>query len=148
MALVVLDQLECLRLRWAAELEQHVDPLENRRVLSITDGFQADVDLIEPNPHISGAALHQKNPTSRNPSEEGVRRRDLLARPTKMRWLVDDELVVSNPVQRAPGCRGAGGVNPVNDRFVTGHSFSMQRVRLCSPRHDSDLTWDCETALA
>jgi hypothetical protein len=125
MALVVLDELECLHLCWTAETEHQVDPLEHRRVAAVADGFEADVDLVEPNPGITGTTLDQQDPAGRHPRQEGIGRRDLHAGPAEMRGLIDHELVVTHLVDGAARCGCAGGVDPIDDELVAGHQVSM-----------------------
>jgi hypothetical protein len=83
--------------------------------------FDVDLDLLEADPGVPGTTLHQQHAAGGDAREERLGRGDLLAGPAEMRWLVDDELVSAHLVESAPRGRGAGGVNAVDDEFVSGH---------------------------
>src|ERR1700682_2323444 len=130
MGFVMLDEVGCLRLAGAGKPEEHVDPLKDGGVAAMTDGFDVDLDLLEAYAGVPRSTLDQQHAAGGDARQEGFGRGDLLTGPTEVRRLVDDELMIAHLVHRATWCRGAGGVNAVDDDFVAGHRvLQLYRAR-------------------
>src|SRR5207245_905040 len=93
MILVVLDEIDRLRSAGARKPEKHVDALKHGGVAAMTDGFDVDLDLLEAHVRVARPALHQQHAARGDARQERFGRRDLLTGATKVRRLVDDELV-------------------------------------------------------
>src|ERR1700730_2703838 len=61
-ALVVLDEVDRLRLVWAGETEPDLDPLEDRGVRPMPDPFDGGLDTVQPHAGVARPPLHQQNP--------------------------------------------------------------------------------------
>lgn len=106
MPLVVLDQCPGFRLGRPGEPKAHLDSLEDRRVASLPDGFEVDLQTLEAHPGVASAALHHQDTTGGDPGKKRIGGRDLFARSAQMRRLVDDKVITANLVGRAAGRLG------------------------------------------
>src|SRR5438067_11102479 len=118
---VIVDQLERLLLGGAAEPEVHVDADEDRGVAATAPSLQVHLDAFQGDVHVPCSSLNEEHSAGRDAREERVSRRDLLARTAQVGRLVDRELVLTDLVDGAPGSRGGGGPDTVQDELVIGH---------------------------
>src|ERR1700674_1764078 len=101
-ALVVLHEVDRLRLAWTGEAKPDLDSLEDRGVRPMPDAFDGGLAPVQADAGVPRPPLHQQDPAGGAARQECFRRRDLFPWPTEVGRFVGDELVVADLVEGAP----------------------------------------------